>query len=69
MLAARVVDAVREGLFSVYTVETVDDALCILTDCNTGSQLADGSYPAGSLNEKIVMQLRQFAQCAINAAE
>ena len=48
MLRSDVVDAVAAGSFSVYTYESVDEAVSLLTGVEAGERDASGSYPAGT---------------------
>jgi len=67
MLSNEVVDAVNKGQFSVYTVKSVDEAMALLTGLDMGRNSADGQYPAGSVNHKIIKQLRHFADLTTRA--
>jgi lon-related putative ATP-dependent protease len=62
MLREDVVQAVREGKFHVYGVESVDEALELLTGRPAGAKGADGTYPAGSINALVQEKLRHFAE-------
>ena len=65
MLPSPVVDAVKKGKFSVYAVETVEEALEIFTGRKAGRLKKDGAYTAGSvfaLVEKELLRLRQLAR-------
>ncbi len=62
MLKPEVVNAVRDGLFQVYSVETIDQGIEILTGVPAGARRADGSYPEGSINERVARRLRGFAE-------
>ncbi|OYV16692.1 MAG: peptidase S16 lon domain-containing protein [Methylococcaceae bacterium NSP1-2] len=60
MLRWDVVHAAQNGQFHVYAVETVAEALELLTDLTVGELNEQGHYPAGSFNAKVDTQLRQF---------
>ena len=62
MLREDVVQAVREGRFHIYSVSTIDEGLEILTGAEAGSQLPDGSFEEGSINQRVYMQLRDMAR-------
>lgn len=64
MLANRVVEAASEGQFAIYAVNHVDQALAILAGSEPGQQLADGSFVAGSIHQRIVEQLLLFSRAA-----
>lgn len=64
MLDRRVVQAVNQGLFAVYTVETVDDCLELLTGLGAGLPDANGLFPPDSFNGKVQHQLGLLAEQA-----
>ncbi|MBI3433028.1 MAG: AAA family ATPase [Hydrogenophilales bacterium] len=61
MLRRDVVDAAAAGRFHVYAVETVDEALELLTGIPVGTPAADGTQPAGSLNQRVAQRLKHLA--------
>ena len=64
MLSQRVIDAVRDGLFAVYCIHHVDEAMELLTDREAGKQLSEGNFTKGSINQLIVEQLMAFSRAA-----
>lgn len=60
MLRWDVVHAAQAGQFHVYAVESVDEALELLTGMPAGERNAEGVYPADSLNGLVEAQLVQF---------
>ncbi|WAR44244.1 Lon protease family protein [Methylomonas rapida] len=60
MLRWDVVHAAQSGKFHIYAVNTVDEALELLSDMEAGNADDQGQYPADSLNAKIDAQLQQF---------
>ena len=62
MLREDVVEAVAQGRFNVYAVETIDQGIEILTGIPAGELAKDGSYPDGSINQKVSHQLLRFAE-------
>ncbi|HEU5171071.1 MAG TPA: AAA family ATPase [Gemmatimonadales bacterium] len=71
-----VVEAVAAGKFHVYPVETVDQALELLTGLPAGQRDPSGEFPEGSVNQLVASRLRDFAETwrqfnspAINAAD
>ena len=64
MLRQDVVEAVEGGTFGVYPVETVDQALELLTGVNAGERGADGQYPEGTFNHRVEHRLREFSEQA-----
>jgi predicted ATP-dependent protease len=61
MLDERVLQAVRAGQFHIYAVRQVDEALSLLVGVDAGSPNADGQFPAGSVNARVVERLRDIA--------
>lgn len=64
MLKGQVIDAVRKGLFHVYSVGHVDEALDILTGMPAGERGEDGSFPEGSLNRLVDDKLQELTKKA-----
>ncbi len=62
MLKKDVVDAVREGRFSVYPISKVDEGLELLSDMKVGEPADDGTYPEGTVNYLVVRRLADIAQ-------
>lgn len=57
-----VVQAVASGLFHVYTVKTVDDALLLLTGMDVGELNHKGQYPKKTLNALTKQRLAAIAE-------
>ncbi|MGD0864721.1 MAG: AAA family ATPase [Rhizomicrobium sp.] len=62
MLRDDVVDAVRAGRFAVYAVETVDEAIEVLTGMKAGTLRAGGGFARGTFNRKVADRLTWFAR-------
>jgi lon-related putative ATP-dependent protease len=62
MLRHDVIDAVGEGRFHIYPVETVDEGIEILTGVPAGERGPDGNYPEGSINFKVEQRLGELAE-------
>ena len=62
ILRQDIVDAIENDLFSIYPVTDFEQALEILTDQKAGELLADGSFEKGSLNDRLVNKMCEFAQ-------
>ena len=60
MLRLDVVEACEQGRFHVFGVDSVQQALEILTGVEAGERRGDGSYPEGSLLARAVEQSRHF---------
>jgi len=55
-----VIDAVQQGKFHIYAVETIDQGIEILTDVPAGECNADGEYPVGSIHYLVSQQLKAY---------
>jgi predicted ATP-dependent protease len=62
MLRADVVDAVKAGAFHIYAVGTIDEGIEVLTGVAAGARNRDGSYPEGSVNDRVQKKLQQFTE-------
>jgi predicted ATP-dependent protease len=62
MLRKDVVEAVAEGRFHIYAVDTIDEGIETLTGLPAGQQDAEGNYPDGSVNAKVQARLRDLAK-------
>ncbi len=62
MLREDVVAAVKAGKFAIYSVDTIDQGLEILTGVKAGERSADGMFPAGTINRLVEDKLRLFAE-------
>jgi predicted ATP-dependent protease len=62
MLKKDVVDAVRDGKFSVYPIERADEGLEILTGMQVGELREDGTYPEGTVNYLVVKRLTEISE-------
>ena len=62
MLSQQVVDAVADGQFNVYPIETIEQGIELLTGIPGGEMDDDGLYPAGSINQMVVARLEEMAE-------
>ena len=62
MLREDVVEAARAGEFHIYAVETVDQALALLTGEPAGEQDEGGNFPEGAVNQRVEARLIQLAK-------
>ena len=61
MLRGEVVEAVREGKFHVYAVDSIDEGIEILTGMPVGKKRKDGSYAARTINCRVAKRLESMA--------
>ncbi len=69
MLHPDVVEAVSQGQFHIYEVDTVDDALYLLTGIEPGEMDEEGNYPEGSLNARANERLHEMTLIRQHYAE
>jgi len=62
MLSNEVINAVKEGMFSIHAVSKVDEALALLAGVGPGEKDSNGKFPADSINRRIVDQLRRYTE-------
>lgn len=60
MLRSDIVQAVEEGRFTIYAIDTVDDGIEILTGVKAGVPDSKGNYPKGTVNYLVDESLRQY---------
>ena len=69
MLREDVVNAVNEGKFTVYAIESIDEAIELLTGQAAGERDADGQFLPDTINRRIEDQLISYAQQRRSFAE
>lgn len=62
MLEDEVIAAVERGMFHLYAVSTLDEAMALLTGLPAGLADAAGNFPAGSVNALAGARLDELAQ-------
>lgn len=62
MLRRDVIEAVEQGKFHVYPVETIDEGIELLTGVEAGEPDTEGNYPENSINDKVHRRLEDFAE-------
>jgi len=62
MLKDEVVEAVRSGKFHIWSVETIDQGIEILTGTPAGEKGPDGTYPEGTINCLVDGRLREMLE-------
>jgi predicted ATP-dependent protease len=62
MLRDDVIESVRAGRFHIYAVNSVDEAMELLTGLAAGERQPDGAYPEGSVNALVDARLREMGE-------
>lgn len=62
MLKKDVVEAVKEGRFSIYPIDLVEEGLEILTGMPAGELQTDGTYPEGTVNYLVMKRLTEISE-------
>ena len=62
MLSEEVVDAVREGRFHVYSAETIDEGIELLSGVPAGCLTPDGTFEEGTVNRRVSDRLAEMAR-------
>ena len=68
-LRREVVEAVESGHFSVYAVNTIEEALELLTGVAAGERELDGSYPPDAIFGRAVQRLEEMAEAVAQWSE
>ncbi len=62
MLKDEVIEAVKSGKFHVWSVESIDQGIEMLTGVPAGERQPDGSYPEGSINFLVDKRLKDMVE-------
>ena len=62
VLSVEVSDAVRNGMFAVYSIETIEDAVELFTGMPAGQQDANGDFPEDTVFGKVAAKLQRYDQ-------
>ncbi len=62
MLKPEVITAVEEGNFHIWSVTSIDQGIEILTGTPSGERQEDGSWPEGTVNERVDLRLREMTE-------
>jgi lon-related putative ATP-dependent protease len=61
MLKEEIVQAVKDGKFTIYAVEKIDQGIEILTDVKAGEKDSKGLYPKGTINFLVEKKLKEIS--------
>jgi predicted ATP-dependent protease len=62
MVKNSVVDAVKEGNFKIYPIDTMEEGLEILTGKPAGELQPDGTYPEDTVNHLVMKRLEEISE-------
>jgi lon-related putative ATP-dependent protease len=63
MVDDEVASAIDQGLFHIWTMDTIDQAIELMTGLPAGRRLADGRWTPGSINDRVDRRLAHMAEC------
>ena len=63
-LSDEVVESVKQGLFHIYTISTIEQGIEILTGVPAGRKDKTSKFPAGSINNLAYSRLRKYAKAS-----
>ena len=69
MLRADILQAVEEGKFTIYAIDTVDDGIEILTGKKAGKLNAKGEYPKNTVNYLVQQSLKEYYRDYVHYAK
>jgi predicted ATP-dependent protease len=62
MLKSEVIEAVVSGKFNIYSIESVEDGIEILTGMPPGEMKPDGTYPENTFNYLVAQKLKALSE-------
>lgn len=65
-LSDEIVDSVKNGLFHIYSVSTIEEGIEVLTDVPAGKKDKNGNFPAGTVNYLVHEKLKKYAKISEN---
>ncbi len=60
VLKDEVIEAVKDGMFHIYPISTIDEGIELLLGTEAGEKNENGEYPENSVHGKVMTKLRQF---------
>ncbi|MBR3003128.1 MAG: AAA family ATPase [Clostridia bacterium] len=61
-LSDEVIDSVKNGLFKIYAISTIDEGIEILTGVPAGKKDKNGKFPNGTINYLVYEKLKKYAE-------
>ena len=65
-LSDEIVDSVKNGLFHIYSVSTIEEGIEVLTGVPAGKKDKNGNFPAGTVNYLVHEKLKKYAKISEN---
>jgi predicted ATP-dependent protease len=65
-LSDEVVQAVKDGKFHIYAIQTIDEGIELLTGVPAGKRDEKGKFPAGTINYLAYEKLKKYAAIKTN---
>ncbi len=62
-----VVQAVKDGLFHIYSISTIDEGIELLTGVPAGKKDKNGKFPAGTINYLAYEKLKKYASIKVDS--
>ena len=59
-------DAVKNNLFHIYAVSTIEEGIEVLTGVPAGKKDKNGHFPAGTVNYLVYEKLKKYAKISEN---
>lgn len=63
-LSTEIVESVRNGLFHIYAISTIEEGIEILTGVPAGKKDEYGNFPAGTINYLTYQRLKKYADAS-----
>ena len=61
-LSDEIIDAVKNKLFHIYAVSTIEEGIEILTGVPAGKKDKNGKFPSGTINDLVYQKLKTYAK-------
>ena len=61
-LSDEIIEAVKNKLFHIYAISTIEEGIEILTGVPEGKKDKDGKFPAGTINALVYKKLKEYAK-------
>ena len=65
-LSDEIIEAVKNKLFHIYSVSTIEEGIEVLTGVPAGKKDANGHFPAGTINYLVYEKLKKYAKISEN---